>query len=60
MSEIDLSFELDGQPQDCNVDGNRSALSLLREDLDQSTLRPGCSPKGCVEAAQCWSTASFA
>ena len=43
MSEIDLSFELDGQPQDCNVDGNRSALSLLREDLDQSTLRPGAT-----------------
>lgn len=46
MSEIDLSFELDGQPQDCKVDGNRSALSVLREDLDQSTLRPGCSPQG--------------
>ncbi|MFT5586809.1 MAG: CO/xanthine dehydrogenase Mo-binding subunit [Cognaticolwellia sp.] len=46
MSEIDLSFELDGQPQDRKVDGTRSALSVLREDLDQSTLRPGCSPQG--------------
>ena len=46
MSEIDLSFELDGQPQDLHVDGTRSALSVLREDLDQSTLRPGCSPQG--------------
>ncbi len=46
MSEIDLSFELDGQPQELHVDGTRSALSVLREDLDQSTLRPGCSPQG--------------
>ncbi len=46
MSEIELSFELDGQAQQMSVDGARSALSVLREDLDCSTLRPGCSPQG--------------
>ncbi|HND00380.1 MAG TPA: 2Fe-2S iron-sulfur cluster-binding protein, partial [Myxococcota bacterium] len=41
-----LSFTLNGQPQNVEVDPRLSTLDLLREHLGISSLKAGCAPQG--------------
>lgn len=46
MDTLAVSFVLNGAPAAVEVNPKRPALDVLREDLDQRSLKAGCSPQG--------------